>query len=422
MDLEVARNFLIALAIGALVGIEREKKKRSESGASLGGVRTHILLALLGAASAWLATRMDMPWILPVMLGVVGAAVVASYILQNREEDEALGLTSEAAALAVCLLGAMVVLGEAALAVALAVVTSAVLAYKQPLHTLVERIGTDDLFAGIKLLVASFIVLPLLPDQTIDPWGAINPYKLWLLVVFISALSLVGYVAIRWLGPAHGTAVTGAAGGLVSSTAATLSFARQSATDPGPDSANALAAGILLAWSVMVVRVMVLVAVVNRDLLASAWMPMAAMAAVTLAFAAWHYRRGLAGRQARRDEGVEVSNPFSLTEAIKFGALFAVVLLVVKLAQAFAPGFGVYVVAALAGTVDVDAITLSMAQEAREAEAFPRAGIAITIAVLSNTVVKCGMVLGLGKGPARRHVGLATAAIVVTGLIFSFIT
>ena len=144
--------------------------------------------------------------------------------------DEAPGLTSELAAIVVFLLGGMVMVGDRALAVALAVVTSAVLAYKQPLHGLVRRIDRDDLFAGIKLLIASFIVLPLLPDRAIDPWDAINPYRLWLLVIMISALSLVGYVAMRWLGTAHGTAVTGIAGGLVSSTAATLSFARAART------------------------------------------------------------------------------------------------------------------------------------------------------------------------------------------------
>ena len=151
----------------------------------------------------------------------------------TAEHDEQHGLTSEMAAIAVFLLGAMAVAGEAELAVALGVVTSAVLAFKQPLHGAVRRLDTQDVFAGLKLLIASFIVLPLLPDTTIDPWQAINPYKLWLLVVLISALSLAGYVAVRWLGSTHGSAITGLAGGLVSSTATTLNFARSSRDDGG---------------------------------------------------------------------------------------------------------------------------------------------------------------------------------------------
>ena len=213
MDLDLARSFLIALLIGALVGIDRERKKAIEPGHSFGGIRTHILLALVGAASARLAVEPAMPWTFPVTLAVVGAAVVASYIHQNRDHADAHGLTSEVAAIAVFLLGAMVVVGEPELAVALGVVTSAVLAYKQPLHGAVQRLDAQDLFAGLKLLIASFIVLPLLPDTAVDPWQASNPYRLWLLVILISALSLAGYVAVRWLGSTHGSAVTGWPGG-----------------------------------------------------------------------------------------------------------------------------------------------------------------------------------------------------------------
>ena len=190
MDLEVARSFLVALLIGALVGIDRERKKAADPGHSFGGIRTHILLALIGAASSRLAHELASPWVLTIALGVVGAAVVAGYVRGSRGPDEAYGLTSEMAAITVFLLGAMAAAGEPELAVALGVVTSAVLAFKQPLHGAVQRLDTQDVFAGLKLLIASFIVLPLLPDTTIDPWQAINPYKLWLLVVLISALSL----------------------------------------------------------------------------------------------------------------------------------------------------------------------------------------------------------------------------------------
>lgn len=415
MEMESARNLLIALAIGALVGVEREKKKASDPSPSFGGIRTHLLIALLGAASAHLSRNDAVPWTFLVTLAFVAAAVVASYLRQNRDGNDTPGLTSEFAAVVVFLLAAMAVSGDAALAVALTVATSALLAFKQPLHRLVERVGREDLYAGIKLLIASFIVLPLLPDRTLDPWGAINPYKLWLLVILISGLSLVGYVAMRWLGTAHGTAVTGIAGGLVSSTAATLSFARSAAVHAGDAArAQALAAGILLAWGVMVVRLAAVVGIVNRPLLLAAWVPLATLGVATAAFALWHYRAGLAAAKADDDEGVAVGNPFSLSSAMRFGALFAAVLLIVKLAQQHAPGVGLVVVAALAGTVDVDAIALSVASDA-SGEELPRAGAAIAVAALSNTVVKCGLVMSLGDGPVRRHVLVATAVIVAAG-------
>lgn len=414
MDLDVAGNFLVALLIGALVGIEREKKKVSEPGHAFGGIRTYTLIALVGAASAWLGETMSMPWILPVTTGVVGLTVLASYLMQNRSGSEgAPGLTSEVAALAVCLLAAMVVTGERGLAVALGVVTSAVLAYKQPLHGWVARVGMEDLLAAIKLLVASFIVLPLLPDEPVDPWGALNPYKLWLLVILISALSLVGYVAMRWLGRAQGTAITGLAGGLVSSTATTMSFARQSRQAGDADTTgHALAAGVLISWAVMVVRVGVLVAIVNRGLLQQVGLPLAAMAVTTVLLLAWHYRAGLEARGDGEPQP-QLSNPFSLAAAIRFGALFAVVLLGVKIVQQHAPQW-VVGMAALAGSVDVDAITLSIAGQppGTNADQLP---LALVAAVLSNTVVKCAIVVGWGGGALRRHVAVATAVLLAVG-------
>ena len=415
MDPDIARRFLVALLIGALVGIDRERKKLAEPGRSFGGIRTHILLALIGAASAWLSKLWAAPWAFVVTLAVVGTALVASYVRQNLEHEETQGLTSEIAAVAVFLLGAMAVTGDVALAVALGVVTSAVLAFKQPLHGLVQRIGTVDLFAAIKLLIASFIVLPLLPDAPIDPWDAINPHKLWLLVILISALSLVGYVAMRWLGPLHADAVTAAAGGLVSSTAVTLSFARRSREATQPADAHAVSTGILIAWAVMLARVGVVVAIVNLPLLARLWLPLAAMLVVSVAAAAWHWRAGATAAATADNGEMAVRNPFSLASAARFGALFAVVLLVVALARQYLPGVGVYLVAALAGAAEVDAITLSLAGASRNAGYAATAAAGIVVAVLSNTLVKAAMVGVLGRGPARRDVLLATLPILAAG-------
>lgn len=417
MDLEVARNFLIALSIGALIGIEREKKKDAEPSRSVGGIRTHILLALIGAASAWQSHALAMDWIFVVTLAVVGIAMVANNLRNSaRSQDNPFGLLSEVAAFAACLLGGMVVVGNAALAVALAVATSAVLAYKQPLHGLVDRIGADDIYAGIKLLIASFIVLPLLPDETIDPWNALNPHSLWLLVILISALSLVGYAAVRWAGTTHGLVLTGITGGLVSSTAITLNFARNSRLQHEPAQTHAFSAGILLAWLVMFVRAFSLVAIVNAGMLRAIWIPFCAMGAVTAVFAGWHYRSSLAASAPVEQHAVAVANPFSLASAIRFGALFAVVLLVVKLAQEYAPGAGLYAVSALAGSVDIDPLVLSLAKESQGRMDPVQAGTAIVIGVMANTIVKCAMAAGLGAGAMRRHIAAASAAVIFTGL------
>jgi uncharacterized membrane protein (DUF4010 family) len=302
----------------------------------------------------------------------------------------------------------MTTLGYRGLAVGLGVTVAAVLAYKQPLHGLVQRLDREDVYAGLRLLIATFIVLPLLPDDPVDPWGALRPRSLWILVLLISSLSLVGYVATRLLGARRGIPLTGLTGGLVSSTAVTLAFSRQSREPAYADAAPALASGILLGWAVMFVRVIVEVLVVNPSLLGSVLVPFATMAAAASA-AAWYLR---SRRDApERTAGVPLRNPFSLREAAKFAAFFAAVLLVVKLVQSYAPGHGVYYVAALAGTTDVDAITLSMAQFARNGSAAV-ATTAITIAALTNTVVKSVMVAALGSAQLRRPM-LAAAALVL---------
>lgn len=416
LDLGVLSDFATALLIGALVGVEREKRKLEEGDHGIAGLRTFILVALIGAVSGYLAEAAALPWLVVVAVIAVAGPVIAGYVTLARVRPDSLGLTTELAAIAVCLLGAMTMLGHRELAIGLGVVTAAVLAYKQPLHGLVAKLGWDDVYAGVRLLVASFIVLPLLPDRPLDPWAALNPYKLWLLVILISSLSLVGYVATRWLGSGRGTVLTGITGGLVSSTAVTLSFAKRGRDEP--QAAAALACGILLAWAVMFGRILGLVLAVNRELLWPLLPPMLAMGAVTLVGCWLLYRHS---GTAEGKEDVPLRNPFSLTAAVKFGLLFAAVLLLVKGAQLYFPDGGVYILAALAGLTDVDAITLSMTDYARS-NPTTVAALAVVIAAVSNTLVKCAMVTSLGGPALRRPVLLATAAIALAGAAGTAVT
>lgn len=415
LDADVVKSFATALAIGALIGLEREKRKTEEQDASAPGLRTFILVALVGAVGGWLAKSTDSPGFMIAALLAVAAAVVAAYVMSGRIKVDDLGITTEIAALAVCLLAGLTLLGHRDLAIMLAVVAGAVLAYKRSLHGMVEKIGWDDVFAGLRLALATFVILPLLPQEAIDPWGALKPYSLWLLVILISSLSLIGYVATIWLGNQRGTALAGLAGGLVSSTAVTLSFSRQSRDETSRIPAFALASGILLAWGIMFVRVVIEVLVVNAPLVPRLLVPFCAMGVASAAFAWVFYMRGGKPEDERgAAREVPLKNPFSLTAAAKFGAFFAVVLLIVKLVQKYFPGEGFYVVAALAGLTDVDAITLSMAEYAKTGDA----DIAITsivIAALANTLVKAAVVVMLGTEGLRRKILAGTGAIVVAG-------
>jgi uncharacterized membrane protein (DUF4010 family) len=411
-------DFAIALFIGALVGLEREKSSASDEPRGIGGLRTFILFAQAGAVAAWLAVQFKAPWIFIGTGGCVTAMVLAGYREHVRQPQSSRGLTTEIAALVVFLLGGTTLAGYPSLAVALAIATSALLAYKQPLHGWVGRLDQDDFHAGLKLLIATFIVLPVLPNRPVDPWGALNPYQMWWLVILIAGLSLVGYVVSRWLGPDRGLPLTGFFGGLVSSTAVSLTFARRSQDQAGaaglPD---ALATGLLLSWSVMFVRVLVAVGVVNPTLLSALAVPLAAMGLPTLLAAALFYFRSRRVRTVTQVAPVSLKNPFSLTSAIKFALLFAVVLWVVKVAERHFAAQGVYLIAGVAGLTDVDAITLSLAGQAKSTIAPSLAVTAIILAIISNTLVKCGFVVALGSPPLKRRILMATAVIVAGGVI-----
>ena len=414
-DLEVFQNFAIAILIGVFIGIERERHQRIEHERTIGGLRTFILFALVGAMGGWLTLSYDTAWILVAVVIGVAAIVIAGYRATANVSPESLGLTTEIAAVATTLLGALTMVGFRPIAIALGVVVAAVLAYKEPMHGLVDKLGRDDVFAGIRLLIATFIVLPLLPDRAVDPWGALNPSSIWKLVLLIAGLSLIGYVATRLLGAKRGIALTGITGGLVSSTAITLTFARQSKDAAYRNMPAALAMGVVLAWTIMFARVLVEVLVVNRALLPALLGPIAAMMA-TGAGGAWWLRHQMSGDGSKSIQELELKNPFSLTSAAKFAGFFALVQLVVKLAESYGPASSIYAVAALAGTTDVDAITLSMAKYAQNGD--PDIAVhAIVIAALVNTAVKAGMVAVLGSPQLRKLILAVTAAIVAAGVI-----
>lgn len=419
LDVDLAWKFLATLLIGALVGIEREKHKSASREITFGGMRTFMLFAEAGAVSAWLGQLLAMPWIFVITVLAVAALVGTAYTLEHSADPKSLGLTTEVAAINVCLLGGAVMVGQMAVAVALAILNTAVLAFKQPLHGLVAKLGTDDIYAGLKLLIASFIVLPLLPNHAIDPLATLNPYKLWLLVVLISLLSLTGYIATRWLGTAHGTAITGLTGGIVSSTAVSLSFARESRERPDEASSDALASGILIAWTIMYLRVLLMVALTNAAMLVPLLIPFLAMFAVNGVAAGFFYLRSV-GRGAGRAEpagAVALKNPFSLIAATKFGLVFALVLFAVELTRRSFQGAGLIAVASLAGLTDVDAITLSMTQMGQQRAQLTLALTAIVAGTLANTVTKCGMAVVLGSPGLRRRVLPTSLAVLVAGIL-----
>lgn len=407
---EIFLGFLIALAAGALIGMEREQSRTLEKKLRIGGVRTFPLIALAGALSALAAHTVGVWPILGALL-VVGSFLAVSYF-QEWSRDAAPGVTTEVAALITFLLGVLALLPGLPLAtgqrylliVASAGVVMALLSFKAPLHEAVQRVSEDDIYATAKFVILALVVLPLLPDRTFGPLDVLNPFHTGLMIVLIAGISFLGYIATRIAGERKGLAVTGILGGLVSSMAVTLSLAPRVRGDSKIVTLAAL--GILTASATMFVRIMAIVGIVDFNLLPRLLWPLGMMAAVGYGVALALYLRSR--HELPTAEPVSHRNPFELGSALKFGLFYAVVIFVAKAAQTVLGDQGLYATSVLAGTTDVDAITLSVARFHREGLPAATAAIAITLAAVTNTAVKAGIAAWLG--------GRELAAPVILGL------
>jgi uncharacterized membrane protein (DUF4010 family) len=406
MDEPLALRFAVALGLGMLIGLERERAKGEEGGA---GVRTFALIALAGAIAGYLQDSLGLDWFALAIFFAVGALLISAYVLTGLHGDT--GITTEVSALLAFLLGLLCAHGQLQMAAWLAVAMALMLALKDWLHRLARRIDASDVEATLKFAIVTLIILPLVPDRNFGPvpLDVLNPYKVWLMVVLISGLNFVSYLLIKIVGPEHGIGIAGLLGGLASSTAVTLGFSQRS-RQPGAD-ASALALGILLAWTVMFFRVVIMTGLISGPLGLRLAMAMGALCVVSLGACYWLWRRR---RAQERGEVKPGQNPFELDEAIKFGVLFGVVVVVAKAAQVYLGEAGLYLAAGIAGLTDVDAITLAMADMARsDAQNLNVAARAIVIAALANTLVKSGLAAGLGSPELRR------LTLPISGLLFA---
>ncbi len=408
--LELAFRFAAALGLGVLLGLERERSKPETGG--FAGVRTFALISLAGGVAAHFDRAHGQPWLALGVFAAIAGLVLRSYSVTAWRGD--LGSTTEISALLAFLLGWLCVRGEVPLAAGLAVASGAVLALKEWLHRLAQRIEPADVEATLKFAIVTLIVLPIVPDQDFGPppLDVINPHRIWLMVVLISGLNFASYLLVKIVGTEHGIGLTGLLGGLVSSTAVTLGFSQRSRQHPGQS--PALALGILIAWTVMFLRVPILIALVAPALAAELALGMAVLAAPGLAFCAASWRR-------QRPAKASVSagqNPFELGQAIRFGAIFGVVTFASKAAEVYLGDSGLYLAGALAGLTDVDAIALSMANLASaDGASLPVAARTVVIAVVANTLLKGGLAAFLGAPELRRVLLPATAAILAAGAV-----
>jgi uncharacterized membrane protein (DUF4010 family) len=410
--LQLFYRFGVALVIGVFIGLQREyayRKQLGEEGELLAGARTFPVIALLGAVSGLAAAELGSPLPLGITLAGVALLLAVGHFWQAQHRD--MGLTTEMAALVAFFTGALCFWGFLRLAAALGVATAVLLSLKVETHRLAQRIDREDVYATLKFAVITVIVLPLLPRTGYGPapFDVLEPYNVWLMVVLISGISFLGYILIQVVGPRQGVGLTGLLGGLASSTAVTLSIAERSRDATGLDRDFALA--VLLAWSIMFVRVLVEVAVVHRPLLSVAGPPVVGVTLVSLAYCGYLYVRQ---RADDYQEPPSVRNPFRLGPAITFGALYALILVASNWTQAYFGDAGVYLSSVVAGLADVDAITLSVTRLHAGGE-LPAAVAtrSILIAAAANTLLKGGLVAVAGTQGLRR--ALAPGLLVVIG-------
>ncbi len=409
-----------ALAIGLFIGLQREYSKAvNEDDDLFAGARSFALIALIGALAAIAEEVAESRFLVVGSLLVVGSFVLVAYHTAVREGET--GVTTEVAALVVFLTGAAAGAGLLRVAAGVAVVVATLLAIKPWTRRLAESIDQQDVSASLQFAVLAALVLPLLPDEPLgpEPFSAATPFSVGLMVVFISGLSFLGYVLIQAVGARRGVGLTGILGGLVSSTAVTLTLSERSRESTGL--VRPLALGLVLAWTIMFVRVLIEVQVVNSALLADVIVPVGAGTLVGLAVATYLYLRGRGEEKAESDRS-EFSNPFRLGPAIQFGLLYGVILIASKAASMYLGDRGVYLSAFVSGVADVDAITLSMANLSRGdgSIADPVAANAIAIAAATNTLVKGGIVWAIGRGSIGRAVTpvVVGSAAVCVGLAF----
>lgn len=390
MSWQQLQPFLVALAIGLLLGFERE---RSHSRRIAAGSRSFALLALLGAVAASFG-----PWVVVAGLAGIGALMALAYVRTSTEDP---GTTTEIAGLVTYLLGALAY-ARPAVAVALAVVVVGLLLSKNRIHRFAREIVSEvELEDAIKFLVVAFVVLPLLPDRALGPYGVLNPAKVWLLVVLLTGIGWAGYIGVRALGPQRGLLVTGLAGGFVSASATTAAMGRLSRTGTG---LRAPLASALVASLATFAQLIIVMAYVDTEVLRRLWPAVLCSALVLAVVAALVYRGASHDVAAPDAPAVPAGRPFALRPALILAAVLIVALLVGRWGADVLGPQGAVLAAFGAGLADAHAGAIAAATLASAGDISVDTALAAVAAALgSNLLVK--IVLAFASGGRRFGLG-----------------
>ena len=409
-------RFGLSLFLGFLIGLERERDNPDR----FAGMRTFAIISLTGATLAFVSEQFAGVWLFIAGFVVVGGYSLASFVLSFPTGRT--GITTEIVFVLTLLLGGLAYWDQWALASAITIAVIALLSFKPTFRELLRHVARQDIWAGLEFAIVWVVILPVLPNRTYDPFNAVNPRQVWVMVVLVAGLNLAGYVLSKVLSVQGSIRLMGVVGGLVSSTATTFGFARRSSSEEEQGRHQAFALAIAIASTGMFIRTLILIAILNYSL-SLALLPPLLLGAGVLGLAdlvMWRRTNDKKEKKSKNIQQGESSSPFALRPALQFGVLFAVVLFVAAAAQALLGDIGVYLSSAVGGVAGLDAIALTVAKLSGSAISQSTAVRSVALGTASNMVFKGIVASVLGQGAVKRHILplFIAAAVVCTAAAF----
>ena len=414
MPTSIFIKIILSMALGALIGVERERRGHGEL---VEGLRTFILISFLGTISAYFSLEL-LNSLIPIFVAFIFVGVLTAfgyYVKSARLNHKHIGLTTEIAFLVTYLIGLIVYFDEYPflLSVSLGILLTLILASRESMHRFARHIKEKEIWDAIIFAIVTFIILPILPNRTVDPWNSLNPFVIWLSIVFVLTVSFIGYILMKVLGAKRGLGLTGLFGGLASSTAVAVSMAEKSKQNKKIVYSAAFAT--IIASSTMFFRVIGVSSFINSAVALQLLLPLGILGSLgfVLSYFVWK-------KNSREGTNLEIGSPLDFKSALQFGIFFTIILFLANIITTYVGEPGLYLIAIVAGLVDLDAINISLSTLAIYSRSPIVAVRGIILATLSNTLSKWLLVKWLGSEKMAREVTKAFSAIIVVGLVIFF--
>ncbi len=410
MNYEDLTTLGIAFGLGLLVGMQREKHNKDK----IAGVRTFTLISILGVVAGFLTRLYDNPFILPLIgLAIAAMFITANFMKLHKQDHPTMGQTTEMAALLMFAIGAYLVVGDQIIGVIMGAAIAILLYIKDHLHNFIGNLEDKDISAIMILAGISLIILPLLPDKTFGPFEVLNLRNIWLMVTLIVGISVIGYFIYKFIGKKYGILSNGILGGIISSTATTVSYARFTKNSKNIHKASAFV--IFAAATVSLVRVMIEIGAVIPSQLSKIIVPIIALFILMIGLSVILFY--LINKESTSDDMPTPENPAQIKSALMFGSIYAIILLAVAFTEQELGNKGLYIAAFVGGLANKDAITLSLSQSIRSGLDTNFGWRLIMVASLSNLLFKIVLCAVLGTKQLTKWIAIFMGAAIAGGLL-----